>query len=243
MGGSRARLNKKIKKTVRRTRNRFDRRPVAHFMHIGKTAGTALRLILWDVRLTTRYRPVFHGHGARLARLDAIPVGEKFFFCVRDPIGRYTSGFLARQRQDQPRYYVPWTEEEERAFSHFESPEDLAVSLSAGGDIQRHAEHAMRSIQHVQSSYWDFFHDPEYFKSRRDDLLWIGRQESLDMASLAVALGVDQLTMPEDAVAAHRATGSKPELSDLARENLRQWYAKDYEFLDLCAELFPVTTS
>ncbi len=63
------------------------------------------------------------------------------------------------------------------------------------------------------------------------------------MASLAVALGVDQLTMPEDAVAAHRATGSKPELSDLARENLRQWYAKDYEFLDLCAELFPVTTS
>ncbi len=244
MEGNRARLKKrvkrKIKRTIRRTRHRLDPRPVAHFMHIGKTAGTALAAALFDVRKDTTYRLVIHGHWVQL---DQVPVGQKFLFCVRDPIDRYSSGFLGRQRRDRPRFDIPWTEDEARAFSRFESPEDLAVSLSTGGDIQRHAEDAMRSIQHVQSSYWDWFRDPVYFQSRRDDLLWVGQQESLDLGPLAVALGVDQLTMPEDALHAHRTPGPKPELSDPARKNLRRWYAKDYEFIDLCGELFPTMTS
>lgn len=231
-----ARLRKRAKKTIRRTRDRFDPRPVAHFMHIGKTAGTALRSTLMEVRKETRYRMVLHGHRWRL---DRVPAGDKFFFCLRDPTDRYVSGFLGRQRQDRPRFAIPWTEDETWAFTRFDSPETLAVSLSAGGDVQREAERAMRSIQHVQTSYWDWFRDPAYFQSRVDDLLWIGRLEALDVRPLALALGVDPFTMPEDTIAAHRGPTSKPALSDLARENLARWYAKDYEFLDLCNELFP----
>ena len=55
-----------------------------------------------------------------------------------------------------------------------------------------------------------------------------------------VALGVDELSLPEDPTIANRAQGPKPELSDLVRQNLRQWYAKDYEFLGLCDQLFPL---
>jgi hypothetical protein len=207
-------------------------------MHIRKSAGTALRFTLLDVRKSTSYRMVLHGHDVRL---DKIPEGEKFFFCVRDPIERYASGFLGRQRQDRPRYDIPWTEREATAFSRFESPEDLAMSLSAGGDLQRHAEDAMRSIDHVRSSYWDMFLDRAYFLSRRDDLLWVGRQEALDIGPLASVLGVDHLTLPEDEVAANRSPDSKPALSDAARNNLRNWYAKEYEFLELCDELFPAS--
>ena len=74
----------------------------------------------------------------------------------------------------------------------------------------------MRSIRHVKSSYWDWFGDPAYFRSRADDLLWVGRLESLELNRLATALGVDQLTMPQDSTLSHRTGKAKPELSDRA---------------------------
>jgi hypothetical protein len=238
MGQTPTRLRKGIKRSVKRTRNRFDHRPVAHFLHIGKTGGTALRFALHDVRSATAYRLVLHGHRAHL---DGIPVGEKFFYSVRDPIDRYVSGFLSRQRQGRPSHFRPWTEGEATAFSLFDSPEALGAALSVEDGVQRAAaEHAMRSISHLSSSYWKWFDDPSYFKSRADDLLWIGRQDALDVESLARALGVDELSLPEDPTIANRAQGPKPELSDLVRQNLRQWYAKDYEFLGLCDQLFPL---
>ncbi len=206
MGTRTARLRKKVEKSIRRTRDRFDPRPVAHFLHIGKTAGTALRAALMDVRKETKYRMVLHGHRAHLA---GIPLGDKVFFCVRDPTDRFVSAFLARQREDRPRFDIPWNDQETIAFTHFGTPDELAVALSMGNDLQRHAEHTMRSIQHVNRSYWDWFGDPAYFRSRVDDLLWVGRQESLDLSRLAIALGVDHLTMPQDPTISHRSTHSK----------------------------------
>jgi hypothetical protein len=182
---------------------------------------------------------ILHGHRARLS---GIPVGEKSFFSVRDPIDRYVSAFLSRQREGRPSHYRPWTENEATAFSLFDSPESLGAALSAEGGTQCAAQDAMRSISHLSSSYWKWFDDPSYFKSRADDLLWIGRQDALDLESLARALGVGELSMPEDPTVANRARGPKPELSDRARQNLRQWYAKDYEFLGLCDQLFPLET-
>ena len=114
MGADTHETAERIKRSVKQTRNRLDHRPVAHFMHIGKTGGTALRFALHDVRSATAYRLVLHGHRAHL---DGIPVGEKFFFSVRDPIDRYVSAFLSRQRQGRPSHYRPWTEGEATAFS------------------------------------------------------------------------------------------------------------------------------
>jgi hypothetical protein len=132
---------------------------------------------------------------------------------------------------------MPWDPSEAAAFERFASPEELAGSLSVGGLEQRQAEEAMRSIQHVRSFYWDWFRDGDYFKSRVDHLLWIGRMESLDLASLAERLGVGLLRPPEDPVLAHITVTPKPALSVAAEDNLRRWYAKDFEFLALCDEL------
>ena len=95
----------------------------------------------------------------------------------------------------------------------------------------------MRSIRQLKRSYWDWFRDPEYFKSRADHIVWVGRQESLDLKPLATALGVESLELPTDPRRANKNTEAKPELSDLARQNLREWYAQDYSFLELCDEL------
>ena len=223
------------KRAVARARISLDRRPVAHFLHVGKAAGTAVRLALKEAEGSAHYRVVGHKHEDVLAD---IPEDDYFFFCVRDPIDRYVSGFLSRQRYGEPRYHVPWNKGETEAFTRFDSPNALAVSLSAGGTEQRDAEAAMRGIRHVKTSYWDWFGDPEYFKSRADHVLWIGHVESLDLGRLVVTLGLERLDLPVDPERANRAVGAKPEMSDLARQNLRQWYAPDYEFLEVCDGLF-----
>ena len=138
-----------------------------------------------------------------------------------------------------PRYHIPWREDEALAFARFDSPDALAVSLTSGGEEQEEAEAAMRAIRHVRDSYWDWFRDPDYFRGRLDHLLWVGQQESLDVDPLAVALGLDRLQLPTDPLKANRGPQVKPELSEQARKNLRQWYAKDYAFLDLCSEILP----
>jgi hypothetical protein len=190
-----------------------------------------VRLALKEAEGSANYRIVGHKHEDLLVD---IPEDDYFFFCVRDPIDRYVSGFLSRQRFGEPRYHVRWNKGETKAFARFDSPDALAVSLSAGGTEQRDAEESMRGIRHVQTSYWDWFGDPEYFMSRADHVLWIGHVESLDLKPLAKALGLERVELPVDPVRANRTVEAKPEISDLARQNLRQWYAQDYEFLELC---------
>jgi hypothetical protein len=193
---------------------------------------TALR----EAQDASLYRLVPHRHEDRLS---AIPEADYYFFCVRDPIERYVSGFVSRQREGLPTYHNVWSKDEAKAFSRFDSPDALAVSLSAGGTEQREAEAAMRTIWQLRTSFWDWFVDSDYFKRRSDHLLWIGRQESLDMSSLAATLGLNRLELPTDTKRANKTTSAKPQLSDLARQNLRQWYAKDYVFLELCDALYP----
>ena len=94
---------------------------------------------------------------------------------------------------------------------------------------------------HLSSSYWKWFDDPSYFKSRADDLLWIGRQDTRwTSKAWPRALGVDELSRPRTRPSPRRAEGPETEISDLVRQNLRHWYAKDYEFLGLCDQLFPL---
>jgi hypothetical protein len=226
----------RVRRTVERARIRLDRRPVAHFLHIGKTGGSAVKVAIRTADSAAKFRVLFYPHEIHL---DAIPEDDPFFFTLRDPIERYVSGFLSRQREGQPKFDMPWNEFEAAAFPQFQSPDALAVALTAGGSEQRNAEAAMRGIWHVRSSYWDWFGDADYFTRRADHILWVGHQERLDLTPLARALGFKNLVPPTDPRKANIGPLDKPELSDLARQNLREWYARDYAFLDLCDEILP----
>ena len=125
--GKMAKKNGSLNWAVAHARISLDRRPVAHFLHIGKTAGTAVKVALKEAPGSAKYRVVVQPHDGKLA---SIPETDHYFFCVRDPIDRYVSGFLSRKRQGQPRYFIPWTEGEAEAFERFDSPDALAVSLS-----------------------------------------------------------------------------------------------------------------
>lgn len=171
------------------------------------------------------------GHGFRLRH---VPEGDKYFFFVRDPVSRFTSAFSYRAGGGTTLNPDPWTEDERTAFREFPEPTLLGEALSAGGEAQRAAEQAMRSIEHVRDHFWDWFGGPEYFLARREDLLFVGRQENLntDFVELTGRLGVVDRNLPSDSVASNRTPASVSRtLSVLAQNNLRDWYASDYQFL------------
>ncbi len=101
----------------------------------------------------------------------------------------------------------------------------------------------MRSIRHVNSSYAKWFVDEQYFKSRLDDVFFIGFQETLrhDFDTLATKLSLPgSVELPADDYRAHRNPNSQSASSDLdehARLSLRKWFEWDYRFMDLCKDI------
>ena len=210
------------------------RQPI-HFLHIGKTGGTAVKHALRQAE-DHRYGMFLHPHGVRLRD---VPEGERVIFFVRDPISRFVSAFHSRKRQGQPRYFSPWSPGERVAFQRFGTPNELAAALSSPDlDVREGAVQAMNSIEHVRDSYWNWFENEDYLRSRMPDILFIGFQEHLDrdFGALRSKLGLSPaVNLPLDDVAAHRnPRGLDTHLDDAAVENLRDWFKTDYQFVELC---------
>ena len=221
-------------------RHRSRGRQSVHFLHIGKTGGSAVKFALRDDLLTPRYAIRLHRHGRKL---NDVPTGQKVIFFLREPISRYVSGFYSRRREGRPKTFVPWSEAEKAAFEHFDSANALAEAISSSDEGERRRAHeAMSSIQHVRSSYRDWFISEEYFLRRSDDILFVGFQESLsdDFARLKSTLALPEtVRLPTDDVHAHRnPSGIDTSLSATARQNLGAWYRADVEFLSLCRKMF-----
>lgn len=217
---------------------KLQEKEIVHFFHIGKTGGTSIKHALNCTRtpfINDKYIVFCHPHWFHLK--DTLK-GEKIFFFVRDPIDRFVSGFYSRKRKGAPRLYQEWTPDEKEAFADFDSPNHLALALSESDDaVRRKAVKAMKSIEHVKTSYWDWFDNSHYFSNRIDDVLFVGTQKNLDtdFSRLKRVLQLpDELQLPSDQVNMHK----NPEhvdkhLDKRAIENLKDWFSGEYKFLKL----------
>ncbi len=210
-----------------------------HFIHIRKTGGMAIKHALRQYPITRKYK--FHLHDGHSYKLSDVPKGEKAFFVLREPISRFISGFYSRQREGMPRVYVPWNTGEKVAFGLFNTPDELARSLSSGDQRTRDAaQDAMKSIRHVNSSYSDWLENEDYLKTRLGEILMICFQERLnnDFAVLKHTLGLpEEAELPRDEVKAHKnPAGLDTFLENEAIQNLKKWYAADYDFYAVCKE-------
>lgn len=219
-----------------------------HFLHIGKTGGTAISTALgdaglayWEATDPSGYpvspygRIELHRHAFKMRDL---PPGDHAVFFVRDPISRMVSGFYSRLHKGMPRYRSEWTERERAAFEAFPTPQRLATALARGDAGERaQARAAMRSIQHLRRMQ-RFTGQPAELTARFQQIAYIGRQETLDadweQIKLLLRLPGD-VALPTDPVRAHRRTTSDDtSLDDVAVAALRRWYAADYELVAFC---------
>ena len=201
----------------------------AHLLHPGKTGGTALKAALAPVAADGRYEIHLHRHNVLLSDISA---GDRVFFSVRAPLDRFVSGFNSRRRQGRPRYNIPWSAAEERAFTTFTSPDALGRALSSDDPRELHAaREAMTSIGQIRYSYWRWFLNADYFVGRSRDFLLILDFSEFESSfqRLCELLEVDAV-LPRDDLAAHRNPADLPRhLSGDAAANLTRWYARDLD--------------
>src|SRR5689334_19331398 len=175
----------------------------SHFIHVGKTGGSAVKYALAPV--AGRFQIVLHPHETTL---PDIPVGERVFFFLRDPLTRFVSGFNSRKRCGRPRIFSPWNRAERRAFNRFSTALELARALSShDSDVVSAAHAAMQGVRHVNSRFLDWFVSPDYLVSRLPDIILIGFQETLqdDFKRLRAILRLPtDVSLPLDPVRAHK---------------------------------------
>jgi hypothetical protein len=226
--------------SIERLSTLYKRNPLGvpvHFLHIGKTGGTAIAEAL--VPIAEQFGIVLHPHATRLSD---IPSDHCVFFVVRHPISRFISGFFSRLRCGAPRYNYPWNAAEAKAFGRFESPNDLAEALSsAKQDTRTQAREAMRGIQHVNSSYRDWFAGEQEIEARLNSIVLVGLQEELhsDFEILKRLLNLPSaLFLPGDDVRAHRNPHHvNRRLTAIAERNLTEWYVEEIKFYEYCLQL------
>lgn len=95
----------------------------------------------------------------------------------------------------------------------------------------------MAGIGHFQP-YRKWYGTLDQFRDRQNDVLFVGFQESLDedFERLLNVLKIrEELCLPDDDVAAHKNPVTvERSISKQGLANLKQWYAEDYEFIELC---------
>lgn len=216
-----------------------------HFLHIRKSGGTAIKHALRQVtkgtgkQLTTPFGEL-HNHPHSF-RFGDVPEGDLAIFSVRDPASRFVSGFYSRLRKGAPRYNREWSDAERKCFGWFSTPQELADALTKRwGPQRKKAEFAMNSIRHLRRPMvWWTGPAPE-FRKLLPQVLYIARQETLDEDFERLKKLLDlppDLSLPSDPVKAHRFTGDNDRsLTPKMLDALREWYAKDYELLEVCEE-------
>lgn len=240
---------RKIKPKILRDFFKLRNKKIVHFLHIGKTGGTALRSTfkafldepIESHCFTTQTHAVyFHGHEAVLRD---IPEGEKVFFFLRDPISRFISGFYEIRKRELPQYQKSLNAEEkaeQEVFQLFPNANDLALGLSSSDQsIRTAAIDGMNTIGHL-CSYMKWFDSSDYFLSRFSDVLFIGFQETLDNDFILLQKVLNlpsSAKLPDNNSKANKMpTQYSRNLDSVAIQNLMQWYEQDYLFLSLCRE-------
>ncbi|MGV3580253.1 hypothetical protein [Brevundimonas sp.] len=208
-----------------------------HFLHIGKTGGSAFVSAIRSVGADDEIR--LHAHDVTMAD---VPVGEKAIFFLRRPVDRFVSGFYSRFRQGRPLTFRPWKPTEVEAFTRFPTASELAEGLCADDEDTREAARAaMQGIGHVRSSFYDWIIDQAYLEARWPDIAFIGFQETLnaDFEWLkAQGMVPAEARLPTDDVTAHRTPSHFDQtLTPRGRAAIEQWYARDIAFARQCAVL------
>jgi hypothetical protein len=221
-----------------------------HFIHIGKTGGSAIKHILrrsgrahWPTKPPDGIPETPYGHiqlHPHRYKLKDVPQGEYAFFCLRDPIDRFFSAWYSRATEGRPRYYFPWSDGERHAYEQYPTPQALVGALaSADEETHAHAKRAMNSIQHV-SPMVRRLAPPEKLEPQLDRIVYIAKQETLDQdwENIKVLLQLPpRLWLPKGFAAHKRDAPPDKSLDRGGREALQRYYARDYKLVRYCDQV------
>lgn len=215
-------------------------------LHIGKTGGTSLNLLLQDVKKDQPDLPIQKlSHGWTLDRCAEKRTSHaekrtshKVGFVIRCPFERFVSGFNSRLRAGRPAHPKTWSGMEASVFSFFPNANLLAESLYSSDERMRSAaEFSMQTIGHLRRGYEFHLGSVENIKNQRARIYCVRDLETLDETywDFFVGLRVANRETFKPLPHAHRAHQNEPSvLSELAKRNLKQFWQAEFEIYDYC---------
>jgi hypothetical protein len=98
----------------------------------------------------------------------------------------------------------------------------------------------MKGIGHVKSSYWDWFHSSSYLEQHKNKIVMVLSQNNLDrdFVSFQKKTNLNLGSLPSNSLKAHKTPDHYDKsLSASSVIALKEWYQKEYEFLDCLYQL------
>ena len=205
------------------------------FLHIGKTGGSFIRDTIKQI--DTHHKVRFLEHKDSQLKDN----NNKYIFFVRDPISRFISGFWSRYRKGKPKYNIEWTEDEEKAFKTFKTPNELAEALySIKPNIRKEANDAMNAISHLRMDLSFYLKDIENINNCINNIFYVGQLENInnDLNNLILKLGYSTKTLKEegdDSISQHKTPAKyleRSEISIIGKKNIQRFYKNDYKIIN-----------
>jgi hypothetical protein len=208
-------------------------------IHIGKTGGTSLRKLIQDLRQGGAALPIVKlGHVITLPLLREKRPDLRVGFVYRDPAARFVSGFYSRLRSGRPSYERPWTASEAAAYGFFPTATSLAEALYSDDDrLRSAAEFAMVAIPHLARGYVFYFKSPAYLRKAADSIYCLCDLDALQerVGEFFSPFGIPSASTTAQLQQYHKASQAAAPMSDLARQNLRQFWQAEYDiYAALC---------
>lgn len=212
------------------------------YIHIGKTAGTTIKDIL---RLNPGFADVVRYNNHKV-KPSEVPESLKLFFCVRDPVARFVSGFYHRKgklhRHRQESHDNQWSRAEKSALDAYTDVNDLVRDMASSQFwVRNRAMGRVDSIMHLgpghYGSYWDWFGNSERLRNLAPRIGAVLRLESFE-SDLKKFLDENDLAL--DAIPTSRSRPKTIEyfpIENEQRSRLAGILVEEYRFLTTLREM------
>lgn len=213
-------------------------------LHVGKTGGSSIGKLLKTVRAQGESYPVsLLRHKKTLQGMLKQSPKLNIGFVVRDPADRFVSGFNSRMRAGRPAHTkYTWSAEEAAAYSYFPTANDLAEALlSTDERLLSAAQFSMQAINHLRRGYEFHLGSVRTIQKYQASIYAVCDLKQLDsqIYRFLEPAGVSKETIDANFARRHEAPKEQKKasvLSDLARENLKTYWATEYEIYQYCLD-------
>jgi len=222
----------------------------ALIMHVSKAGGTSIMKSIGPSLNHSKAR--YYNDLATLFRhpceCDSVSnkTGRQYVFFVRDPLKRFLSAYLERQRQGAPEYFAPWVPSERRTFKIFQTPGEFVCALNSSDPHRSdQAQEALEAWFFTMSRLSDFMGNLSNVRQcvASGQFMFVGRAEHMDedYTRLVETLRArDLLARPVPAAPprnkAMPAESKNVSLGSCSVYNLQQYYMEDYQIIRYLAQ-------
>lgn len=207
--------------------------PLICLLHPGKTGGTYLKSVIRHNKANWS-RPIkLHSHRASvMSTAQRFGPDRQLAFSFRDPVDRFISAFHSRRRQGRPTYNRMWSPAEATSFLYFNTASALAEALDTPDERLKSAAYfAFNSIMHIKANYAFHFESLTTLATEAPNIVAcidLTRFET-GLATFLSRVGISDFEIPQNAEL-HSNPGDVETLSPRALDNLRVFWAQEFEF-------------